>query len=76
MEKANQVVKVQTARFISVAPSVLKDIAIRMEFEAQETDGTKKKVLFQLTDDIVLYHDPDNTPSAEMLRARSASLDA
>lgn len=60
MESANDNCLVSRARYISIDPKRLKEVATRMEFEAQDAARGKDKVMFRLTEDIVLYYDPNS----------------
>jgi hypothetical protein len=59
MESASIGEKIQRARYISVVPSTLKEIAHRLQFESDNMDGSKEMVFVHLTDDIVLCVVPE-----------------
>lgn len=60
MEKANGNLDVQKSRYIAVVPAQLKEIALKMEFAAEQSDRSKEKIAYKLTDDVVLFYDPEH----------------
>lgn len=59
MEKANKDLTVHRSRYVEIVPAILRDMAARMELEAERGERGKDKIFVQLTDGIILFYDPD-----------------
>lgn len=64
MEKASPGVQISSKRYISVDPHWLKEAGTKMAAEAPDAIKNKRKLTVHLSDDLVLFFDPETAVAA------------